>query len=234
MCFHVIQKDGKELCFSMVDGDFKRYVGRWYLRPGPRFDDSIEPNFLFPCAFNCLSCILCLLSGWLIPVFFDGRPGSTVLHYEVNVAPKLLFPAPLVERIIRADLPVNLRAMAERAEADSATLSNIPTFLAPSLKGASLTFQSFLKNLGAGKPTSKTLSAPAMTGFTLDPQSLEKELASSRDGLSVPVGLKELTRWVDRDHQWGVLGRACKVGRPCTVDEVHLRRFDDLLVSIFN
>jgi hypothetical protein len=41
---------------------------------------------------------------------FDGRPGSTVLHYEVNVAPKLLFPAPLVERIIRADLPVNLRA----------------------------------------------------------------------------------------------------------------------------
>ncbi|KAH9551058.1 hypothetical protein CY35_10G104200 [Sphagnum magellanicum] len=185
-------KDGKELCFSMVDGDFKRYVGRWYLRPGP-------------------------------------RPGSTVLHYEVNVAPKLLFPAPLVERIIRADLPVNLRAMAERAEADSATLSNIPTFLAPSLKGASLTFQSFLKNLGAGKPTSKTLSATAMAGFTLDPQSLEKELASSRDGLSVPVGLKELTRWVDRDHQWGVFGRACKAGRPCTVDEVHLRRFDDLL-----
>jgi hypothetical protein len=197
MCFHVVQKDGKELCFSMVDGDFKRYVGRWYLRPGP-------------------------------------RPGSTVLHYEVNVAPKLLFPAPLVERIIRADLPVNLRAMAERAEADSATLSNIPTFLAPSLKGASLTFHSFLKNLGSGKPTSKTLSAPAMTGFTLDPQSLEKELASSRDGLSVPVGLKELTRWVDRDHQWGVFGRACKAGRPCTVDEVHLRRFDDLLVSIFN
>jgi uncharacterized membrane protein len=26
-----------------------------------------------------------------------------------------------------------------------------------------------------------------------------------------------------------VFGRACKVGRPCTVDEVHLRRFDDLL-----
>lgn len=32
-----MQKDGKELRFSMVDGDFKRYVGRWYLRPSSRF-----------------------------------------------------------------------------------------------------------------------------------------------------------------------------------------------------
>lgn len=31
-------KDGRELRFSMVDGDFKRYVGRWYLRPDVRYN----------------------------------------------------------------------------------------------------------------------------------------------------------------------------------------------------
>lgn len=30
---------------------------------------------------------------------------------------------------------------------------------------------------------------------------------------------------------WGVFGKVCKLDRPCIVDEVHLRRFDGLLVT---
>mgnify|MGYP000131948329 FL=1 len=43
-----------------------------------------------------------------------------MLHYEVNVVPKLFFPATFVENIIKEDLPKNLSAIAKRAEIDSA------------------------------------------------------------------------------------------------------------------
>eukprot|EP00250_Pteridium_aquilinum_P019919 c24624_g1_i1 orf=315-2870(-) len=73
---------GSELHFFMVDGDFKRYDGKWYLQTGP-------------------------------------SPQTTLLHYEVNVVPKVIFPAAFVESIIKADLPKNLCAIAKRAEAES-------------------------------------------------------------------------------------------------------------------
>lgn len=82
---------GSELHFYMVDGDFKRYDGKWSLRTGP-------------------------------------RPQTTLLHYEVNVVPKIIFPAAFVEGIIKADLPRNLFAIAERAEAHG-ELSQIPNKL---------------------------------------------------------------------------------------------------------
>ena len=41
-----------------------------------------------------------------------------MLHYEVNVVPKLFFPATFVENIIKEDLPKNLSAIAKRAEID--------------------------------------------------------------------------------------------------------------------
>lgn len=86
-------ESGSELHFFMVDGDFKRYDGKWYLRTGP-------------------------------------RPQTTLLHYEVNVVPKIIFPAAFVENVIKADLPKNLCAIAKRAEADC-ELSKIPKKLQP-------------------------------------------------------------------------------------------------------
>ncbi|KAK3411291.1 hypothetical protein EUGRSUZ_I00052 [Eucalyptus grandis] len=68
----------RELHFSMVDGDFKKFEGKWSLKSGPR--------------------------------------SSTTLSYEVNVIPRFNFPAIFLERIIRSDLPVNLQALAFRAE----------------------------------------------------------------------------------------------------------------------
>ncbi|KAG0631523.1 hypothetical protein M758_1G260500 [Ceratodon purpureus] len=134
-------KDGKELRFSMVDGDFKRYVGRWYLRP-------------------------------------DIRSGTTTLHYEVNVTPRLLFPAAFVEQIIKSDLPINLRAIADRAE------DNI-----------------------LGEAGSAQLS----------------------EGFSAPVALMERAKSGEKGYTWGAIGSSCQLGKPCVVDEVHLRRFDDML-----
>lgn len=49
------------------------------------------------------------------------RPRTTILYYEVNVKPRFNFPAIFVERIIRTDLPLNLLAVAARAEAKSGT-----------------------------------------------------------------------------------------------------------------
>ncbi|CAJ1937731.1 unnamed protein product [Sphenostylis stenocarpa] len=69
----------RELHFSMVDGDFKKFEGKWSVKSGT-------------------------------------RSSSTNVSYEVNVIPRLNFPAIFLERIIRSDLPVNLRALAYRVE----------------------------------------------------------------------------------------------------------------------
>lgn len=31
---------------------------------------------------------------------------------------------------------------------------------------------------------------------------------------------------------WGIYGKVCRLDKPCLVDEIHLRRFDGLLVVI--
>ncbi|KAL9329799.1 hypothetical protein ACSQ67_004802 [Phaseolus vulgaris] len=69
----------RELHFSMVDGDFKKFEGKWSVKSGT-------------------------------------RSSSTNVSYEVNVIPRFNFPAIFLERIIRSDLPVNLRALAYRVE----------------------------------------------------------------------------------------------------------------------
>ncbi|XP_050207107.1 uncharacterized protein LOC126656560 [Mercurialis annua] len=71
-----------QLHFCMVDGDFKKFEGRWSLQSGT-------------------------------------APATTVLSYEVNVIPRFNFPAILLERIIRSDLPLNLQALAYRAETNT-------------------------------------------------------------------------------------------------------------------
>lgn len=115
------------------------------------------------------------LDAWL-----TCRSGTTALHYEVNVTPRLLFPAAFVEQIIKSDLPINLRAIANRAEESSKVLR------------------------GAGS-------------------------VQSNEGSSAPVAFKEKAKLGDRGYSWGAIGSTCKLGKPCVVDEVHLRRFDDLL-----
>ncbi|CAN1182928.1 hypothetical protein LINPERHAP2_LOCUS36243 [Linum perenne] len=74
----------------MVDGDFKKFEGKWSVNSG-------------------------------------ARPGTTVLSYEVSVIPRFNFPAIFLERIIRSDLPVNLQALACRAEKQVMALSNHKT-----------------------------------------------------------------------------------------------------------
>jgi len=32
-------------------------------------------------------------------------------------------------------------------------------------------------------------------------------------------------------NNWGAFGKTCSLDRPCVVDEIHLRRFDGLLVT---
>ncbi|XP_027340948.1 uncharacterized protein LOC113854243 isoform X3 [Abrus precatorius] len=74
----------RELHFSMVDGDFKKFEGKWSVKSGT-------------------------------------RSSSTNLSYEVNVIPRFNFPAIFIERIIRLDRPcvvdeVHLRRFDELLE----------------------------------------------------------------------------------------------------------------------
>lgn len=52
-----------------------------------------------------------------------------------------------------------------------------------------------------------------------------KEINSRSSFVSVPLSSSDL------NSKWGVLGKFCGLDRPCMVDEVHLRRFDGLLVT---
>lgn len=61
------------------------------------------------------------LSGaWVVepdPGVRDGKSlGATRLRYEISVAPKWAIPASLVSALVRAGLPANICAVAERAE----------------------------------------------------------------------------------------------------------------------
>lgn len=129
------------------------------------------------------------------------RSIGTVLSYEVNVIPRFNFPAIFLERIIRSDLPVNLRAVARQAE-------------------------KIYKD--CGKPSiiedllGRISSQPAPShGVEFESLATERSVASS-------VG--SLAHSNELNNNWGVYGKVCKLDKPCTVDEVHLRRFDGLLV----
>ena len=106
--------------------------------------------------------------------------------------PRFNFPAIFLERIIRSDLPVNLRALACRAERI--------------LEGNQASIDGSLN----GKDNLLTLefkdSLPTSNFVPLTPSSSELNI------------------------KWGILGKTCSLDRQCMVDEVHLRRFDGLLV----
>ncbi|KNA22884.1 hypothetical protein SOVF_030170 [Spinacia oleracea] len=153
----------RDVHFSMVDGDFKKFEGKWSVKS-------------------------------------KRRSSTTTLSYEVNVIPKFNFPAIFLERIIRTDLPVNLRALASRAESIFAGNQKIPISI-------------------NSKTETSVISGTTSLSGTLK----EKETPSSSSLGPLPQAPSEL------NSTWGIYGKVCRIDRPCLVDEVHLRRFDGLL-----
>ncbi|KAA8531111.1 hypothetical protein F0562_005820 [Nyssa sinensis] len=164
----------RELHFSMVDGDFKKFEGKWSLKSGK-------------------------------------RSSTTILSYEVNVIPRFNFPAIFLERIIRSDLPVNLQALACRAERKFGGYQNLP--ITEHSLGTSM---AFLPSPGVD------IDRAVSDKDILSLGEFKESYASSSFGPLSPSS-SEL------NSNWGVFGKVCKLDRPCTVDEVHLRRFDGLL-----
>ncbi|KAK9673207.1 hypothetical protein RND81_12G153300 [Saponaria officinalis] len=160
----------RELHFSMVDGDFKKFEGKWSVKS-------------------------------------KRRPLSTTLSYEVNVIPRFNFPAIFLERIIRSDLPVNLRALACRAERNFEGFQNRP------IPNSSTT--------GTADPSSKRSFNSSIDN---DPPIKQLDKCSSS---STQAPLHQAPS--ETNSNWGIFGNVCRVDRPCQVDEIHLRRFDGLL-----
>ncbi|XP_050368836.1 uncharacterized protein LOC126786922 [Argentina anserina] len=160
----------RELHFSMVDGDFKKFEGKWSVKCGI-------------------------------------RSSSTILSYEVNVIPRFNFPAIFLERIIRSDLPVNLRALACRSEKAFEGEQKI------AIEESSMS--STLNGLKKDMDGSQCEKDYPLNEF--------KENFSGPTSSSLPPASTEL------NSNWGVFGKVCRLDRPCLVDEVHLRRFDGLL-----
>ncbi|XP_027340947.1 uncharacterized protein LOC113854243 isoform X2 [Abrus precatorius] len=166
----------RELHFSMVDGDFKKFEGKWSVKSGT-------------------------------------RSSSTNLSYEVNVIPRFNFPAIFIERIIRSDLPVNLRALAYRVERNISENKKFP-----------LPENQLHKTSSAISESSASKMNDVLGGSDkLLPRENMEGLASSISG-SLSTSSSEVNI-----NNWGVFGKVCRLDRPCVVDEVHLRRFDELL-----
>ncbi|ESW09733.1 hypothetical protein PHAVU_009G151900 [Phaseolus vulgaris] len=176
----------RELHFSMVDGDFKKFDGKWSVKSGT-------------------------------------RSSTAILSYEVNVIPRFNFPAIFLERIIRSDLPVNLRALAYRAEKNFMEYQKLPvsenqlhkTYVA--INGSSVK-----KINGTLCEGVKKINGALCESDKLSPAENKKEIATSASS-SVLTSSSEVR------SNWGVFGKVCRLDRPRMVDEVHLRRFDGLL-----
>ncbi|XP_073294924.1 uncharacterized protein [Primulina huaijiensis] len=156
-------ENDRELHFSMVDGDFKKFEGKW----------SVKSQ--------------------------NGSP-TTTLSYEVEVIPRFNFPAIFLERIIRSDLPTNLRAIARRSESDFEGNQNTVLFHNPMN-------ESSLHSLALGSSDDAVI--------------VKKAVKASFGPLFPSTG--------ELNANWGIFGKSCPIDRPCMVDEVHLRRFDGLL-----
>lgn len=125
----------------------------------------------------------------------------------MNVIPRYNFPAIFLERIIRSDLPVNILAVADRAERNSN--------------------ETILK-LVSDAPLPSAFCAPSDSNISQLSNSLtEKEKLISSE---LKDNYANLCFGVNRN--WG-FGKVCNLDKPCMVDEVHLRRYDGLLVNYY-
>ena len=112
-----------------------------------------------------------------------------------------------MERIIRSDLPVNLQALARRSERSFEGNENTST----EANSATLSVDSTTVDIDGGRE--KNIPTVIMK---------ESEPSSSVSPLSKPTA--------EVNNNWGVFGKTCDLDSPCKVDEIHLRRFDGLLV----
>lgn len=71
---------------------------------------------------------------WVVepnPSVRDGRSlGATKLRYEISVVPKWPIPSSMVSHLVKAGLPANITAIAERAE-EVMRLSSLSRFTFP-------------------------------------------------------------------------------------------------------
>jgi len=131
------------------------------------------------------------------------RSSSTNLSYEVNVIPRFNFPAIFLERIIRSDLPVNLRALAYRVE----------------------------RNLLGNQKLLQQEDDLHKTSLVVNGSSVKKINGEDKEGLDTSISGSLPTSSSELNSNWGIFGKFCSLDKPCVVDEVHLRRFDGLLVT---
>lgn len=127
--------------------------------------------------------------------------------------PRFNFPAIFLERIIRSDLPVNLWALACRSEKNFEGDQKI-AIEESSLPSMSTAVTSLIPKDIDGSLCEKDY-----------PLNEFKENFSGTTSGTLPPSSPEL------NSNWGVFGKVCRLDRPCLVDEVHLRRFDGLLVT---
>lgn len=163
--------------------------------------NALMQNFIF------VDKLISNIFAFILP--FYRSPCLTTLGYEVNVIPRFNFPAIFLERIIRSDLPVNLQALACRSESNFEGNQNILSQNTPSLQ--SLT-------LGSVETEIATPVTDKVTGGDVK----EKYVKATFGPLSPATG--------ELNSNWGIFGKSCPLDKPCMVDEVHLRRFDGLLV----
>ena len=83
---------------------------------------------------TCSGCLVQEFSGkWIVepdPKVRDGRSlGATRLRYEISVVPKWPIPNSVVSHLVKAGLPANITAIAERAEEVCATPQRFPSAL---------------------------------------------------------------------------------------------------------
>lgn len=129
--------------------------------------------------------------------------------------PTFNFPAIFLERIIRSDLPINLQAIALRAESRFEGSQN-------SLIAESSCRTTFIPSLTL--PNLDTNSATHEKNNVSIGEEFKKSFVKAAFGPLSPATS-------DLNSNWGVFGKVCSLDRPCVVDEVHLRRFDGLLVT---
>lgn len=147
--------------------------------------------------------------------YVSCRSSTTDLSYEVNVIPRFNFPAIFLERIIRSDLPVNLRALAYRFDRN---VTGNQKLLQPK------------KHLH----DETSLAIDGLTVKEIDGALCESDKLSSgenKESLASSISGPLTTSSGEVNSNWGVFGKVCRLDRPCVVDEVHLRRFDGLLVT---
>lgn len=145
-------------------------------------------------------------------LIFSCRSSKTTLAYEVNVIPRFNFSAMFIERIISSDLPVNLQALACRAETNSSKNKKVHSYrnaTAADFKDPAYTIVS--------DPVLNKINNPPAVDLTENLESVASTLPFSNS--------------TDLSRNWGIFEKICNLDKPCMVDEVHLRRFDGLLVT---